>query len=45
MAGRHPALRAKDLIGPIEETFGVRVHPRPIERALARYREHSKSRP
>ncbi|GAA3516450.1 hypothetical protein FHR32_008699 [Streptosporangium album] len=39
-----PALRAKDLVGPIEENFGVRVHPRSIERALARYREHSKSR-
>lgn len=40
-----PALRARDLVGPIEENFGVRVHPRSIERALARYREHSKSRP
>lgn len=40
-----PALRARDLVGPIEDNFGVRVHPRSIERALARYREHSKSRP
>ena len=30
---------------PIEESFGVRVHPRSVERALARRRErHSKSR-
>jgi len=40
-----PALRAKDLIEPIQSRFGVRVHPRSIERALTRYREqHSKSR-
>jgi transposase len=40
-----PALRAADLAEPIEQRFGVRVHPRSIERALARYREHhSKSR-
>ena len=25
--------------GPVEEAFGVRAHPRSIERALARYRE------
>jgi transposase len=31
-----PALRAADLVGPIEERFGVRVHPRSVERALAR---------
>ena len=31
-----PALRAADLVGPIEDRFGVRVHPRSIERALAR---------
>jgi len=31
--------------GPIEQAFGVRVHPRSVERALARRRErHSKSR-
>ena len=29
---------------PIAEAFGVRVHPRSVERALARRREHSKSR-
>jgi transposase len=40
-----PALRPAQLAGPIEEAFGVRVHPRSIERALARRRErHSKSR-
>lgn len=40
-----PTLRAKDLVEPIEQRYGVRVHPRSIERALARYREHqSKSR-
>jgi transposase len=40
-----PALRAAQLAGPIAEAFGVRAHPRSIERALARYRErHSKSR-
>ena len=31
-----PSLRAADLVGPIEERFGVRVHPRSVERALAR---------
>jgi len=31
-----PGLRAVDLVGPIEERFGVRVHPRSVERALAR---------
>ena len=40
-----PALRPAQLAGPVEEAFGVRAHPRSIERALARYRErHSKSR-
>jgi transposase len=40
-----PSLRAADLVEPIEARFGVRVHPRSIERALARFREvHSKSR-
>jgi transposase len=39
-----PALRPARLAGPIEQHFGVRVYPRSIERALARYREHSKSR-
>jgi transposase len=31
-----PALRAADLVGPIEARFGLRVHPRSVERALAR---------
>jgi transposase len=40
-----PALRPKDLVEPIQAHFGVRVHPRSIERALTRYQEqHSKSR-
>ena len=30
-----PALRAADLVGPIEARFGARVHPRSVERALA----------
>ena len=37
-----PALRPARLPGRIEEAFGVRVHPRSVERALARRREHSK---
>ena len=39
-----PALKPAGLAGSIAEEFGVRVHPRSIERALARWREHSKSR-
>ena len=40
-----PGLRPSQLAGPVEGEFGVRAHPRSIERALARYRErHSKSR-
>jgi transposase len=40
-----PSLRPADLVEPIEARFGVRVHPRSIERALTRYREQqSKSR-
>ena len=39
-----PALKPAALAGPIEGEFGVRVHPRSVERALARRREHSKSR-
>jgi transposase len=34
-----PALRATDLVEPIATRFGVRVHPRSIERGVARYRE------
>src|SRR5215472_1030485 len=40
-----PARRPAQLAGPIEASFGVRVHPRSVERALARRRErHFKSR-
>src|ERR1022692_2187896 len=39
-----PALKPAGLAGPIAGAFGVRVHPRSIERALARRRERSKSR-
>lgn len=39
-----PDLRAGGLVEPLAEQFGVRVHPRSIERALARRREHPKSR-
>ena len=39
-----PSLKAARLVEPLAEEFGVRVHPRSIERALARRREHSKSR-
>src|SRR5262245_25942279 len=39
-----PGLRPAQLAGPIAGAFGVRVHPRSVERALARRRErHSKS--
>src|ERR1700761_1288211 len=34
-----PALKPAALAGPIEGEFGVRVHPRSVERALARRRE------
>lgn len=33
-----PGLRAGDLVETIEQRFGVRVHPRSVERALARSR-------
>ena len=40
-----PALRPAQLPDRIEESFGVRVHPRSVEKALARRRERrSKSR-
>jgi transposase len=40
-----PGLRPAQLPRRLEEAFGVRVHPRSVERALARRREpHSKSR-
>jgi transposase len=34
--GAEPSLRSVDLVTLIEERFGVRVHPRSVERALAR---------
>jgi transposase len=40
----NPELRAKDLTELIAHVFGVRVHPRSIERALQRYRQRRKSR-
>jgi transposase len=39
-----PRLRPGQLAGRIDERFGVRAHPRSIERALVRYRERTKSR-
>jgi transposase len=40
-----PQLRPTQLADPIGDAFGVRAHPRSIERALARYRQrHPKSR-
>jgi transposase len=39
-----PGLRPAALVEPIAQSFGVRVHPRSIERALAHYRDRSKSR-
>ena len=39
-----PGLRPAGLVEPIAERFAVRVHPRSIERALARRRERPKSR-
>jgi transposase len=38
-----PDLRPARLIEPIAAQFGVRVHPRSIERALARHQERPKS--
>jgi transposase len=31
-----PGLRAADLVGMVEDRFGISVHPRSVERALAR---------
>ncbi len=39
-----PQLKSAGLAGLIAAEFGVRVHPRSVERALARRREHPKSR-
>ncbi len=38
-----PDLRPARLVKPIAAQFGVRVHPRSIERALARHQERPKS--
>jgi transposase len=38
------SLRAKDLVGPIAERFAIQVHPRSIERALAREGERPAGR-
>ena len=44
-AGRRPRAAPGAAAGPDRDAFGVRVHPRSVERALARRRErHSKSR-
>lgn len=40
-----PALRSADLAGLIAERFGVSVHPRSVERALARVREPKSGEP
>jgi hypothetical protein len=40
-----PDLGAASLVGPIEERFGIRVHPRSIERALARLRQSKSGEP
>jgi transposase len=37
--GRDPSLRSVDLADRIDRRFGVRVHPRSVERALDRFRE------
>lgn len=37
-------LRPAGLVEPIAARFGVRVHPRSVERALARHQERPKSR-
>ena len=40
-----PALRSADLAGLIAERFGISVHPRSVERALARVREPKSGEP
>ena len=34
-----PHLRIAELVGLLKERFGLRVHPRSVERALARHRK------
>jgi len=38
-----PQLRPKDLVAAVAERFGVEVHPRSIERALARQEAGARS--
>jgi len=40
-----PQLRPAQLAAPIQESFGVRAHPRTVEKALARRRESRSQRP
>jgi transposase len=40
-----PVLPSTDLVELIADRFGITVHPRSVERALARGRERSASRP
>jgi transposase len=42
--GQNPSLRAADVAGLVSDRFGVSVHPRSIERALARRRPKSERR-
>jgi transposase len=44
-AGEQLAASPAQLTGRIEESFGVRVHPRSVERALARRRERHSQKP
>jgi transposase len=39
-----PSLKPAGLVAPIATEFGLRVHPRSVERALTRRREHPTSR-
>ena len=39
--GEHPTLSVRDLVGLVRERFGVSVHRRSIERALARGKKRS----
>jgi transposase len=39
-----PSLKPAALVTPIATEFGLRVHPRSVERALTHRREHPKSR-
>jgi len=40
-----PSVRSGDVAVAIEETFGVRVHPRSVERALTRVRNPNSGGP